>query len=103
LVDDPSGSRGLSKTRSKKDLKNKFKSSSAIYNNGIKMEPENELETRQDIDARNISDIISRHIQKEEQEKLGNEAGKYPIPAGIPTSGLMGIGGIDALKMGNKN
>ena len=64
LVDDPT--KQLGRTRSKKDLKNKFKSSSAIYNNGIKTEPENELETRQDIDARNISDIISRHIQKEE-------------------------------------
>lgn len=64
LVDDPT--KQLGRTRSKKDLKNKFKSSSAIYNNGIKIEPENELETRQDIDARNISDIISRHIQKEE-------------------------------------
>ena len=60
LVDDPE--KQLGRTRSKKDLKNKFKSSSAIYNNGIKMEPENEGQTRQDIDARNISDIISRHI-----------------------------------------
>jgi len=60
LVDDPS--KQLGRIRSKKDLKNKFKSSSAIYNNGIKMEQENEGQTRQDIDARNISDIISRHI-----------------------------------------
>lgn len=78
LVDNRDG-RQLSKTRSKKDLKNKFKSSSAIYN-----EPENEMETKQDIDARNISEIISRHIQKEEQEQKGKDGTKYPIPNGIP-------------------
>lgn len=51
--------RQLSKTRSKKDLKNKFKSSSAIYNDGVKAsEPEDESDTMGDADAKNISEII---------------------------------------------
>ena len=52
--------RQLNKNRSKKDLKNKFKSSSAIYSNGTKMsiEPDNEEESKQEMDQRNISEII---------------------------------------------
>lgn len=51
--------RQLNKNRSKKDLKNKFKSSSAIYNDGVKAsEPEDEDDIKGDADAKNISEII---------------------------------------------
>ena len=80
--------RQLNKNRSKKDLKNKFKSSSAIYNNGIKTgEPEDEddmiakLDTS---DTKHISDIIQRHIQKEEEDLKDKSGGSksqcYPMP-----------------------
>lgn len=84
--------RQLNKNRSKKDLKNKFKSSSAIYANGIKTsEPEDEDEIK-DNDTKNISDIIQRHIQKEEAEKENKgTAAKpaFPVPAGIDS--MMGL------------
>lgn len=49
MLSQMNGERQLNKNRSKKDLKNKFKSSSAIYSNGAKMiigEPENEEQAR---------------------------------------------------------
>ena len=49
----------MNKNRSKKDLKNKFKSSSAIYTDGVKTsEPEDEDDIKGDADAKNISEII---------------------------------------------
>ena len=88
--------RQLSKNRSKKDLKNKFKSSSAIYNDGVKAsEPEDEDDIKGDADTKNISEIIQRHIQKEEAEKERAEKGQpaYPLPTGL-------AGNLDSIKNG---
>ena len=94
--------RQLSKNRSKKDLKNKFKSSSAIYTDGRKAsEPEDEDDIKGDADAKNISEIIQRHIQKEEAEKAEKGQGSYPVPGGIGAgSGLLANNGLDAAKSG---
>lgn len=63
------------KNRSKKDLKNKYKSSSTIHNEvHQKYEPEEEDDLKGDAEAKNISEIIERHIQKEEAERAGNES-----------------------------
>ena len=57
------GERQMIKNRSKKDLKNKFKSSSALYSEGAKAgEPEDEDDMKGDAEAKNISEIIQRHI-----------------------------------------
>ena len=53
------GERQMIKNRSKKDLKNKFKSSSAAYHDGRKTsEPEDEDDMKGDAEAKNISEII---------------------------------------------
>jgi hypothetical protein len=74
------GERQMIKNRSKKDLKNKFKSSSALYSEGAKAgEPEDEDDMKGDAEAKNISEIIQRHIQKEEAER--ERAGKGALGA----------------------
>lgn len=62
------------KNRSKKDLKNKFKSSSAYLDGPKTREPEDEDDMKGDAEAKNISEIIQRHIQKEEAERAGKGA-----------------------------
>ena len=59
-------------------------------------EPEDEDDIKGDADAKNISEIIQRHIQKEEAEKA-EKGGAYPVPSGLQSgSGLT----ADAAKSG---
>lgn len=65
-------------------------------------EPEDEDDIKGDADAKNISEIIQRHIQKEEADKERAEKGQPPfsLPAGLASGSGILANNLETIKNG---